>query len=150
MILFYELSGYPVSFIESQLSFSGTIIKSHFSAMNAVELNYYLIWVIIDYGFMLGFTLIYFNLGLTLARKFEETSGWRKSGYIGALFGLLYFLCDAVENMFIFLMLTDISGFPNVLAVIHSWFAVLKFIFNFSSGYWLIHVSVVLSIRRKP
>ena len=27
MVIFYELSGYPVSFIESQLSFSGTVIK---------------------------------------------------------------------------------------------------------------------------
>jgi hypothetical protein len=149
MVIFYELSHYPVSFFESQLSFSGTVIKSHFSIMNLLQLNYYFIWLIIDYGFMLGFAIIYFSLDLILARKFEDTSRWRKTGYIGALLGLLYFFCDAVENIFIFAMLTDPLGFPNIWAVTHSWFALIKFIFNFSSGFWAITAGIVLLIRRK-
>ncbi|MFW9900645.1 MAG: hypothetical protein ACFFDY_05090 [Candidatus Thorarchaeota archaeon] len=149
MIIFYELSHYPVSFFESQLSFSGAVIKSHFSTMNAEQLNYYFIWLIIDYGFMLGFAIIYFSLGFILAQKFEDTSRWRKIGYIGAFLGLFYFCCDAVENLFIFAMLTDPLGFPDIWAVIHSWIAVVKFIFNFSSGFWLIAAGIVLLFRRK-
>lgn len=149
MVIFYELSHYPVSFFESQLSFNGAVIKSHFSVMNAEELNYYSIWLIIDYGFMFSFAIIYFSLDLTLARKFEDLSRWRKSGYLAALLGLLYFCCDAVENIFIFAMLADPLGFPDLLAVIHSWIALVKFIFNFSSGFWVIAAGIVLLIRKK-
>jgi len=149
MIVFYELSHYPVSFFESQLSFSGTVIKSHFSVMNVEELNYYLIWLIVDYGFMLGFGIIYFSLNLILARKFDENSSWRKLGYIGALFGIFYFCCDATENIFIFTMLTDPLGFPDILALTHSWIALVKFIFNFSSAFLIIAAAITLVIRRR-
>lgn len=90
MIIFYELSHYPVSFFESQLSFSGAVIKSHFSVMNVEELNYYFIWVIVDYGFMLGFGIIYFSLDLIIARKFDVSSRWRKSGFIAAIIKLFF------------------------------------------------------------
>ncbi len=149
MIIFYELSGYPVSFFESQLSFSGSVIKSHFSVMNPEELNYYLIWVIIDYGFMFGFAIIYFSFGLILARKFDINSRWRKLGIIGALLGLLYFCCDAIENILIFAMLTNPLGFPDIWAVVHSWIALVKFIFNFSSSAWLTIACFKLAFRRK-
>ncbi|MFX0027495.1 MAG: hypothetical protein ACFE8M_13925 [Candidatus Hermodarchaeota archaeon] len=149
MIVFYELSDYPVSFFESQLSFSGAVIKFHFSFMNAEELNYYLIWLIVDYGFMLGFGIIYFSLDLILARKFDESSRWRKSGYIAAMFGILYFCCDAIENIFIFTMLNDPLGFPDILALTHSWIALVKYIFNFSSGFWVIAAVIILFFRRK-
>lgn len=149
MIIFYELSHYPVSFFESQLSFSGAVIKSHFSVMNVAELNYYLIWLIVDYGFMVGFGIIYFSLNLILARNFEESSSWRKFGYIGALFGILYFCCDATENIFIFTMLNDPLGFPNILALTHSWIALVKFIFNFSSAFLIIAAAITLVIRKR-
>ena len=149
MVIFYELSEYPVSFFESQLSFSGVVIKSHFSIMNAEELNYYLIWLIVDYGFMLGFSIILFSLNLILARKFDEPSIWRKLGFIGAFFGILYFCCDAIENIFIFIMLNDPLGFPDILALTHSWIALVKFIFNFSSAFLIIGAAITLFIRRR-
>jgi hypothetical protein len=149
MVIFYELSHYPVSFFESQLSFSGEVIKSHFSTMNAKELDYYFIWLIVDYGFMLGFGIIYFSFNLILARKFDESSRWRRLGYIGALFGIFYFCCDATENIFIFTMLNDPLGFPDILALTHSWIALVKFIFNFSSAFLAIGAVIILVIRRE-
>ena len=64
MNYFYELSNYPVLFFESQMSFSGAIIKSHFRTMNAEQLNYYLIWALLDYGLMVGYGTLYFSLAL--------------------------------------------------------------------------------------
>lgn len=130
--LYYsELSNYPVSFIESQLSFSGAKIKAWFSTMSAEELRYYFIAQVLDYGFMTGFGLIIFDLTLIIARKFDEESGWRKSGYIVAVLGILAACFDGIENIFIFLMLSDPSGFPEIWAIAHSCFALVKLIIYF-------------------
>ena len=96
-----------------------------------------------------GFGIIYFSFDLTLARKFDVSSRWRKSGFFGAFLGVLYFCCDAIENIFIFAMLTDPLGFPDIWAVTHSWIALIKFIFNFSSGFWVIAACIFLISRRK-
>ncbi len=149
MNYFYKLSNYPVTFVESQLSFSGAIIKSHFRTMNAEELNYYLIWVLVDYGFMFSFGSILFSLNLILARKFSEDSRWRKSGYIAAVLGALYFCCDAIENAFILAMLSDPYGFPDILAVVHSIIAVVKFCSNISSSILAILAILILLIKKK-
>jgi len=39
MNYYFELSNYPVSFFESQLSFSGEIIKSHYSNLTREEIT---------------------------------------------------------------------------------------------------------------
>ncbi|GAH51502.1 unnamed protein product, partial [marine sediment metagenome] len=60
---------YPVNYIESQLSFSGEIIKSHFNTMNTVDINNYRIAEILDYGFMVSYGILIFSLALIIARK---------------------------------------------------------------------------------
>ena len=125
MQYFSGLANYPVSFIESQLSFSGSKMKYWFSRMSAEELRCYYIAQALDYGFITGFGLIIFDLTLIIARKFDEESGWRKSGYIVAV------CFDGIENIFIFLMLSDPSGFPDIWAIAHSCFALIKLIIYF-------------------
>jgi hypothetical protein len=46
-------------------------------------------------------------------------------------------------------MLADRLGFPDLLAVVRSWIALVKYIFNFSSGFWAITAGIVLLIRKK-
>jgi hypothetical protein len=131
MQYFETFANYPVSFIESQLSFSGAKIKAWFSTMSSEELRYYTLVQVLDYGFMAGFGLIIFDLTLIIARKFDEDSGWRKSGYIVAVLGILAACFDGIENIFIFLMLSDPSGFPDIWAIAHSCFALVKLIIYF-------------------
>ncbi|MFX0072901.1 MAG: hypothetical protein ACFFAO_17630 [Candidatus Hermodarchaeota archaeon] len=149
MNYYYDLSNYPVIFFESQLSFSGAVIKSHFRTMNAEELNYYLIWTLLDYGYMVGYGTFYFSLALFIARKFEENTGWRNSGYYAAIFGIFGAICDATENFFIILMISDPQGFPDIWAVTHSCFALVKFILIYSNFVWIIAAVIFLLIKRK-
>jgi len=58
-------------------------------------------------------------------------------------------LCDPIENVYIIVILTDPLGFPNIWVVTHSLIALIKFIFNFSSGFWVIAAVIVIIIRRK-
>ena len=127
MTYFFTIS-YPVSFIESQLSFSGQIIKQHNASAN-IEL--YRFANILDYFFMISYGGIFFSLGLIIARKFNEGTIWRKISLVLVPLALIAPLCDAIENIFILLMLTNPLGFPDIWAITHSFFALIKFIIMF-------------------
>ena len=146
---YFAASNYPVSFIESQLSFSGEVIKSHHRTMNAEELNLYRIAQLIDYIYMIAYGTLYFSLTLYIARKFDETSKWRKSGYNIAIFGLSSAICDGIENIFILLMLTNPLGFPNIWAIIHSCFALVKFVLIGIIYVWIICAVISRLFKRK-
>jgi len=145
---FFELSKYPVSFFESQLSFSGQIIKSHFATMSLQELNYYTIGQLADYGFIISNALIKFSLAVLLARTFSTNSTLRYSGFITAILGILGSLFDAIENIFIFLMIGDPTGFNDWLAVIHSVFALVKYILTFIVYGW-IFIALIFVIKNQ-
>ena len=146
---FFYISNYPVSFFESQLSFSGTIIKSHLRTMSSEDISIYRIAQLIDYVYIVSYGSLYFSLSLFIARKFETDSGWRKSGYFSAIFGLISACCDAIENVFILLMLTDPQGFPDLWAITHSCFALIKFILIGFFLIWVILAGITLLIKKK-
>jgi hypothetical protein len=123
----FEISGYPVSYSESQLSFSGGIIKSHFAVMTQPEVQLYRVAQGVDYFFILVYGLLIFSLGVYLGRNFPEKTKFRYLGYITAISGIIAAFCDAGENLFILLMTFDTSGFPNPYAIVHSSFAACKF-----------------------
>ena len=149
MQYFEGFANYPVSFIESQLSFSGAKIKNWFRMMSSEELEYYTLVQALDYGFMAGFGLIIFDLTLIIARKFDEESGWRKSGYIVAVLGILAACFDGIENAFIFLMLSDPSGFPDIWAIAHSCFALVKLIIYFLIfTIWTISAVITIAVKK--
>ena len=125
----FALSRYPVSFMESQLSFSGEEIKSHFALMNSKEIEIYTFAQFVDYLYIIVYSLLIFSFGIFLGRFFPVHSKKRCLGYSCAIFGLIAGLCDIVENLFILLMSSDPIGFPTVYAVIHSFFASIKFAF---------------------
>jgi hypothetical protein len=138
LMYFFFISNYPVSVLESQLSFSGIEIKSHYASMNQEGINLYIIANILDYGFMLSYGLLIFTLALVLARKFKKASIWMKFGFIIAIFGIIAASCDGIENIFIFLMASDPSGFPNSWAVVHSIFALIKYILLIIAISWIL------------
>lgn len=146
MRYFFFLSKYPVGFMESQLSFSGAILKEHYKSTN---ITYYRIAQILDYGYMVGYGTLAFSLALIIARKYDESSNWRKSGYVVAVMGVLGAICDGIENVFILAMLTDPSGFPDIWAIIHSCFALVKYILLFSCIGWALTTCIVLLVKKK-
>jgi hypothetical protein len=146
MTLLFTIS-YPVSFIESQLSFSGLLIKQYNTSAN-IEL--YRIANILDYVFMFCYGGIFFSLGLIIARKFNEGTFWRKISFILIPLSIIAPLCDAIENIFILLMLTDPLGFPDIWAITHSCFALIKYIIMFIGFGWLGIALIKLILIRRP
>ena len=149
LMYFFTISNYPASFFESQLSFSGAIIKLHYTTMTLFEINLYIIANILDYGFMVSYGLLIFSLALILTRKFEPNTLWRKIGFTIAVFGILAAFCDGIENIFILLMANDPIGFPDMWAISHSIFALIKYILMLIAISWLIIAGVVRIIRKK-
>ncbi|TFG14213.1 MAG: hypothetical protein EU535_03740 [Promethearchaeota archaeon] len=145
---YFTISNYPVSFFESQLSFSGATIKSHLRTMTSSEIDLYRTAQIIDYLYMLAYGTFWFSLSLYISRKFDAVTAWRKTGYISAIFGVIAACCDATENVFILLMLTDPRGFPDLWAISHSFFALVKFILMGLIFIWVIVAVVTLLIKK--
>jgi len=140
------LISYPVSFIESQLSFSGTAIKS-FNSLANIEL--YRLANILDYGFMVSYGGIFFSLGLIIARKLEAGTIWRNIGFIMVFLALIAPTCDAIENVFILLMLSNPLSFPDIWAITHSIFALIKYIIMFIGFGWIFVAIIKLIVIRK-
>lgn len=144
---FFFLSGFPSNEImSSQLCFSGPILKSLYAYVVATPngIFFYIIAQTADYGFMVIYGLLIFNLALHIGRKFDNESTWRKTGYVIALFGIVAPSCDAVENAFILLTMTNPLGFPDIWAVIHSVFALIKWILLFSAIIWAVIAAIAM------
>jgi hypothetical protein len=154
IIYFSIVSEYPATFLESQLSFSGAIIKSHLKGMSAEQINYYRIYQLLDDLYDFCYITMFFGISLYLARQFAEDSGWRKSGFIIALLGIIGALSDVTENTFILMMLTNPQGFPDSWAVAHSCLAVIKFTLWGIQAVWIIWADIKLLkkevISKKP
>ena len=97
---------------------------------------------------------MFFGLSLFLARKFDEDSGWRKSGLLMAVLGVIGAISDIIENILIIMMTTDPQGFPDIWAVAHSCFAVIKFTLWGINAVWIIWADLKLFkkdiITKKP
>lgn len=145
MMYFFTSSNFPVSFIESQLSFNGELLKTYYST---TDINLYRIGQLLDYGFMISYGLLLFSGTLLITRKFERKSKCQMIGLIVATLGIAAALFDALENVFILLMLMNPSGFPNIFAIIHSIMALTKFIsFIIILGYMII-AGIALIIKK--
>ena len=144
IIILTLISNYPATFMESQLSFSGAVIKSHFLEMNAEQILYYVFYQISDDIYDFCHLCIFIGLSLFLARKFDEDSRWRKMGYWMAIVGIMGTISDLTENSLIIMMTTDPQGFPDVWAIAHSWLAVVKYIMWAIQAVWIIWADVKL------
>ncbi|MBD3194997.1 MAG: hypothetical protein GF317_08085 [Candidatus Lokiarchaeota archaeon] len=145
MMYYYTVSQYPVSFFESQLSFNGELLKSHYSITN---IDLYRIAQSLDYGFMVSYGILLFCISLIVARNFEENTLWSKLGFLMPVLGVFAPLLDAAENLFILLMLTDPLGFPNILALLHSFCALFKYIFMLLTLGYIIIATIASKVKK--
>jgi hypothetical protein len=133
----FTISGYPVSFMESQLSFSGEVIRSHFSVMSADQITLYLYAQFVDFGFIFVYASLIFLFCIFLGRRFSKRSFLRISCFSVAIAGVVAGCCDAIENGFIILMINNPTTFPDIYAVSHSYFALIKFVLLGMSIIWI-------------
>ena len=148
LVYFSIISNYPVDPAGSQITFSGAIIKSHLKGMSTEEINYYRIYQLLDCIYAFFFGLLFFSLSLYLARKFDEVSTWKKSGYLMSIFGIIDGCCDITVNSIILMMLTDPQGFPDEWAIIHSYLTVITITLMLIIYVWIIVADIKL-FRKK-
>jgi len=148
VIVLLELSNYGRELNETQLGFNGEYIKSNFSLMTTEDISIFIIANLFDYVFMIAYGSFIFSSALTLARKLQEGSIWKKIGYSISIFGITAACCDGMENIFLLTMASNPLNFPNWLAIPHSSFALAKFILMFTAVGGLVLIALCRSIKR--
>ncbi|MGV9171865.1 MAG: hypothetical protein ACOC44_06820 [Promethearchaeia archaeon] len=143
---FFMVAGSPANIMESQLSFSADYMKQYYASI--ADLNTYRIAEILDYGFMVSYGLLSFSLAFIIGRSFEKGTVWRSSGMIAAFLALIAPSCDALENMFILLMLENPTRFPDFYALAHSSFALIKWILLGALIIWAL-IALIISLIKK-
>ncbi len=127
--ILFEETGYPVALITSQMRFNASKLKSDFSVLlDEGTLNDYKMIQYLDLGIMISTAVFFGALTLFSIKKFDNNSDWRKRGYIVALLFPISGLLDAIENVFLLIMLEDPLGFPDWLAYIYSSLALAKLV----------------------
>jgi hypothetical protein len=144
VIVLLELSGYPGTMDDTQLGFSGEIIKAHFAMMKSEDITLFILGNFVDYAFMIAYGCFFFCSVRYLSWDYHQGSLLCKISKVFAGIGVLSAICDAVENIFLFSMTANPVSFPNWLAIAHSTFALLKFILMYLTIAWLI-LSFVLN-----
>jgi hypothetical protein len=147
MMVLFMFSGFPVDFTTSQLSFSGEKLKLWYA--QTADLNLYALVQYLDYGFMVSYGLLAFSLALIIGRKYEENSRWRLSSVLIALIGLLGALLDASENICILITLTEPSTFLDIIAIIHSIFALLKYLCLILAISWALIAGIYYLLKKR-
>lgn len=140
---------YPVSLIEGQLAFSGTMMKAHHQTLIAQgTMDIYRNVQYLDFGLML-FTGLFLALSVLLVTTGHQTHTiWRRFGVIGAIIIFVPSIMDAIENCFLLIMLSNPLSFPNWLAIVYSSAALAKLVIFLIGGIWLIVSGLVLAYRK--
>ncbi|MFX0067084.1 MAG: hypothetical protein ACFFC7_33540 [Candidatus Hermodarchaeota archaeon] len=138
VIFLLELSGYPGAMDDTQLGFNAEIIKAHFAMMKSEEITLFIPGNLVDYVFLMAYGCFFYCSVRYLSWNYQQGSLPLKAGKMGAGIGVLSAICDAVENFFLLSMTANPLGFPNWLAIAHSTFALIKFIFMYLTIGWLI------------
>ena len=142
-----DLSGFPANYVvPSEVCFSGPFLKALYAFIT--NLPAYIIFQILDFGFMVGYGLLIFTLALIIGRGFDDGTTWRKSGYIIAISGIIAAGCDVGENTFIMLTLTDPLNFPDIWAIFQSTFSVVKWVLIIVALMWAI-IAVITKLVKK-
>jgi len=124
----YLASKHPVDFATGQTRFSAEAVRGYYAKMtNEGTLEIYWETQFIDFGFILAVIL----LGLFLASlpgRLATEGSWARRVSMGASITVICGgLCDLIENLISFVMLSDPAGFADWIAILYSSFAVAKF-----------------------
>jgi len=144
----FSKSEYPVPLFESQTTFSGPDLKSHYAVLlDQGTMDAYRMIQYLDYGLMFFSGLFFFTLFLTIARKHKDDS-WRRFGFLGAFLFPAGAGMDAIENIFLLVILSNPLEFPDWLAIAYSSFASAKWILFPIGSIWLILSVIALVVKK--
>lgn len=125
----YAASRHPVDFVTGQTGFNGEILKGYYATMQGHgTLDIYWQTQLIDFAFIVSVFLIGV-LSSSMVMRFARINGYatRVARAAGA-FLVLGALCDAIENLISFYMLSHHESFANWIALPYSGFATVKFL----------------------
>ncbi len=156
LIIFYPLMGYyfaqsgdNIGILESQLSFSAETLRYEYNHIYIVGgMDLYRLGQTLDFVFMFLYGSLIFLVcvkwGRIVELKFPQDMKIAKILYICAILGIIAALCDMVENIFILKMLATEPNwdFPDIWAIVHSSFALIKWILLAVSILWFMYVKI--------
>lgn len=121
------------------------ILNTWGSEIIQAELN----GVLIDFGFLIGYSVFLSSITLLMSRKFLPNR-LQRFGFNLVLLPPLAALFDAIENVNLLLILMSPTNYPNISPFIASLFALLKFaliiiviLFNIVIIVWYIGIKVL-------
>ncbi len=82
---------------------------------------------LINFGFILAMACMGFFVCTFISCASREASWGRRIGIIAGIAVVAGAICDAIENLWSFVMLANPTGFANWLAIPYSAFATAKF-----------------------
>lgn len=125
----YAASKHPVDFVTGQTGFNGETLKGYYATMESYgTLDIYWRTQFIDFSFIVGVFLVgLFSSSLLL--RFTRMNGYAsRVAQAAGVFLIGGALCDAMENLISFVMLSRHDSFANWIALPYSGFAVVKFL----------------------
>lgn len=145
----YAASNHPVDYATGQTAFDGPTIKGYYQTMiDAGTLDIYWQTQLIDFGFILGLFLMGLFAG-TLIARFAKAGGWARRVALIAGGSIMFgALCDAIENLISFVMLSNPTDFADWIALPYSTFAVVKFICIAAGMFGLIGAVLLLIVEK--
>lgn len=145
----YAASNHPVDYFTGQTSFSGETIKGYYGHMiEKGSLDIYWQTQLIDFGFILAIACMGFFVCTLIGRLGRPNSFGRRVAVLAGIAVIFGALCDAIENLLSFVLLTNPTDFPNWIALPYSGFASLKFAL-ITIGMLAVIVSLILSVGGK-
>lgn len=145
----YAAAKHPVDFFTGQTSFNGETIKGYYAAMqDHGTLDIYWQTQLIDFLFIAGVFLVGV-LASSMVMRFTKNDGYAtRVARAAGVFLVSGALCDAIENLISFFMLSRHESFANWIALPYSGFAAIKFLFIALGMFSLILSLVLLAVEK--
>ena len=147
--LFYDATGYPVTFMEGQTTFNADTTKAHYAVLiERGTLDDFVGVQLRDFVLITVFIVAMFLAGAASYRVVRSVyqARWIRAIWFAMIWVLpLGGLADAFENSVSFIMLSDPTSFPDWLIYPYSGAAVFKFVM-ISIGYVWLPLSLMLSL----
>lgn len=124
----YAASKYPVDYATGQLAFSAERLAQYYAHMEGLgTLGVYYRTQLFDFVFILCMVTFGVMLSALMMRFAHDTKIGRPAAYGIAFATVGGAMCDAIENMFSFVLLAQNPEISTLLALMYSSFAALKF-----------------------
>lgn len=141
---------FPTDVFTMQLSFSGEFLKEGYRFMlENGDLGAFRKWQIVDFAFMAAYGIFGISSALLVGHRFPPTSKNKIHSYYAATLMIIVPLLDVCENLTSLLTLSNPMDFPNILGVIHSLFALIKWTFGGVVLFWALGTLMILALKRR-